>query len=167
MFSWGDDTGASEGRPKATRRAWPLRVCRHARAGSQPLCRLGPDASDHGHRQGEQLDQTEAAQRCGLTQPRMNDLLRGPVSRFSRTRWSTSQPQSGARCTSNCRPPEPPPKSQGNRALCAQPTNCATPAWLKPEPSARTPRDARSAAHPVFTLFSIQRPLRRCLLIHG
>lgn len=27
--------------------------------------------------------QTEAAQRCGLTQPRMNDLLRGRVSRFS------------------------------------------------------------------------------------
>ena len=27
--------------------------------------------------------QTEAAQRCGVTQPRMNDLLRGRVSRFS------------------------------------------------------------------------------------
>ena len=27
--------------------------------------------------------QTEAAQRCGITQPRMNDLLRGRVSRFS------------------------------------------------------------------------------------
>jgi predicted XRE-type DNA-binding protein len=27
--------------------------------------------------------QTEAAQRCGVTQPRMNDLLRGCVSRFS------------------------------------------------------------------------------------
>jgi predicted XRE-type DNA-binding protein len=27
--------------------------------------------------------QTEAAQRCGFTQPRMNDLLRGRVSRFS------------------------------------------------------------------------------------
>ena len=26
---------------------------------------------------------TEAAQRCGVTQPRMNDLLRGRVSRFS------------------------------------------------------------------------------------
>ncbi len=25
----------------------------------------------------------EAAQRCGVTQPRMNDLLRGRVSRFS------------------------------------------------------------------------------------
>jgi predicted XRE-type DNA-binding protein len=27
--------------------------------------------------------QTEAASRCGVTQPRMNDLLRGRVSRFS------------------------------------------------------------------------------------
>lgn len=27
--------------------------------------------------------QAKAAQRCGVTQPRMNDLLRGRVSRFS------------------------------------------------------------------------------------
>jgi predicted XRE-type DNA-binding protein len=27
--------------------------------------------------------QAEAAQRCGVTQPRINDLLRGRVSRFS------------------------------------------------------------------------------------
>jgi predicted XRE-type DNA-binding protein len=27
--------------------------------------------------------QTEAARRCGVTQPRMNDLLRGSISRFS------------------------------------------------------------------------------------
>ena len=27
--------------------------------------------------------QTEAASRCGVTQPRINDLLRGRVSRFS------------------------------------------------------------------------------------
>ncbi len=27
--------------------------------------------------------QTEAAHRCGVTQPRINDLLRGRVSRFS------------------------------------------------------------------------------------
>ena len=27
--------------------------------------------------------QTEAAEHCGVTQPRMNDLLRGRVSRFS------------------------------------------------------------------------------------
>lgn len=27
--------------------------------------------------------QAEAAKRCGITQPRMNDLLRGRVSRFS------------------------------------------------------------------------------------
>ena len=27
--------------------------------------------------------QTQAANRCGVTQPRMNDLLRGRVSRFS------------------------------------------------------------------------------------
>jgi predicted XRE-type DNA-binding protein len=27
--------------------------------------------------------QTEAAQRCGVTQPRINDLLRSRVSRFS------------------------------------------------------------------------------------
>ena len=27
--------------------------------------------------------QTEAAQHCGITQPRMNDLLRGRISKFS------------------------------------------------------------------------------------
>ena len=27
--------------------------------------------------------QSEAAQRCGITQPRMNDLLRGRISKFS------------------------------------------------------------------------------------
>jgi predicted XRE-type DNA-binding protein len=27
--------------------------------------------------------QTEAARRCGVTQPRMNDMLRGRISRFS------------------------------------------------------------------------------------
>jgi len=27
--------------------------------------------------------QVEAARRCGITQPRMNDLLRGRISRFS------------------------------------------------------------------------------------
>ena len=27
--------------------------------------------------------QSEAARRCGVTQPRMNDLLRGRISRFS------------------------------------------------------------------------------------
>ena len=27
--------------------------------------------------------QTEAARQCGITQPRMNDLLRGRISRFS------------------------------------------------------------------------------------
>jgi predicted XRE-type DNA-binding protein len=32
---------------------------------------------------GSNWTQTEAAQRCGVTQPRMNDLLRGRVSRFS------------------------------------------------------------------------------------
>lgn len=32
---------------------------------------------------GSGRTQTGAAQRCGVTQPRMNDLLRGRVSRFS------------------------------------------------------------------------------------
>jgi predicted XRE-type DNA-binding protein len=32
---------------------------------------------------GSGWTQAEAAQRCGVTQPRMNDLLRGRVSRFS------------------------------------------------------------------------------------
>ena len=33
--------------------------------------------------QAEGWKQVEAAERCGVTQPRMNDLLRGHVSRFS------------------------------------------------------------------------------------
>jgi predicted XRE-type DNA-binding protein len=31
----------------------------------------------------QEWTQVEAARRCGLTQPRINDLLRGRVSRFS------------------------------------------------------------------------------------
>ena len=33
--------------------------------------------------QAQGWTQAEAAQRCGVTQPRMNDLLRGRISRFS------------------------------------------------------------------------------------
>jgi predicted XRE-type DNA-binding protein len=33
--------------------------------------------------QAEGWKQVEAAERCGVTQPRVNDLLRGRVSRFS------------------------------------------------------------------------------------
>ena len=32
---------------------------------------------------GKDWTQAEAAKRCGVTQPRINDLLRGKVSRFS------------------------------------------------------------------------------------
>ena len=31
----------------------------------------------------KKLTQAEAAQHCGITQPRMNDMLRGRISRFS------------------------------------------------------------------------------------
>lgn len=31
----------------------------------------------------QEWSQTEAARRCGVTQPRINDLLRGRISRFS------------------------------------------------------------------------------------
>jgi predicted XRE-type DNA-binding protein len=31
----------------------------------------------------QRCTQAEAARRCGVTQPRMNDLLRGRISRFS------------------------------------------------------------------------------------
>ena len=37
--------------------------------------------ADFAHEAG--WTQAEAARRCGVTQPRMNDLLRGRVSRFS------------------------------------------------------------------------------------
>jgi predicted XRE-type DNA-binding protein len=33
--------------------------------------------------EANQWTQTEAAKRCGVTQPRINDLLRGRISRFS------------------------------------------------------------------------------------
>jgi predicted XRE-type DNA-binding protein len=33
--------------------------------------------------QGNRWTQAEAAARCGVTQPRINDLLRGRISRFS------------------------------------------------------------------------------------
>src|ERR1019366_6133828 len=35
--------------------------------------------------------QAEAASRCGVTQPRIDDLIRGRVSRSRWTRWSTSR----------------------------------------------------------------------------
>ena len=46
-----------------------------ARAGL--MQKIAAIVQDHG------WTQTEAARRCGVTQPRMNDLLRGRVSRFS------------------------------------------------------------------------------------
>ena len=33
------------------------------------------------------LTQTEAAKLCGVTQPRVNDILRGRISRFSLDAW--------------------------------------------------------------------------------
>jgi predicted XRE-type DNA-binding protein len=33
--------------------------------------------------ESQNLTQTQAAKQCGITQPRMNDLLRGRISRFS------------------------------------------------------------------------------------
>ena len=33
--------------------------------------------------EGRHWTQSEAADRCGITQPRMNDLLRGRISKFS------------------------------------------------------------------------------------
>jgi predicted XRE-type DNA-binding protein len=33
--------------------------------------------------ESQDLTQTQAAQQCGITQPRMSDLLRGRISRFS------------------------------------------------------------------------------------
>jgi predicted XRE-type DNA-binding protein len=37
--------------------------------------------------EAEGWKQVEAAERCGVTQPRINDLLRGRVSRFRSMRW--------------------------------------------------------------------------------
>jgi predicted XRE-type DNA-binding protein len=45
------------------------------------VCRT--DAANRSHLKREWLDATEAASHCGVTQPRINDLLRGRVSRFS------------------------------------------------------------------------------------
>lgn len=39
----------------------------------------------------ERWTQVEAARQCGVTQPRINDLLRGRVSRFSLVNISTAQ----------------------------------------------------------------------------
>lgn len=33
--------------------------------------------------ESQHLTQTQAAQQCGITQPRMNDLLQGKISKFS------------------------------------------------------------------------------------
>ena len=47
------------------------------RARSELMRQIAAIVNDSG------LTQTAAAERCGVTQPRMNDLLRGRVSRFS------------------------------------------------------------------------------------
>ena len=47
------------------------------RARAELMQKIAAIVQDHG------WTQIEAAQRCGVTQPRMNDLLRGRVSRFS------------------------------------------------------------------------------------
>ncbi len=43
----------------------------------------GPDASARRADRGHRLEAGRAAEHCGVTQPRINDLLRGRVSRFS------------------------------------------------------------------------------------
>jgi len=47
------------------------------RARAELMQKIAAIVRDHG------WTQIEAARRCGVTQPRMNDLLRGRVSRFS------------------------------------------------------------------------------------
>lgn len=47
------------------------------RARAELMQKIAAIVQDHG------WTQSEAARRCGVTQPRMNDLLRGRVSRFS------------------------------------------------------------------------------------
>jgi predicted XRE-type DNA-binding protein len=47
------------------------------RARAELMQKIAAIVQDHG------WTQIEAARRCGVTQPRMNDLLRGRVSRFS------------------------------------------------------------------------------------
>jgi predicted XRE-type DNA-binding protein len=60
-------------RPKIGPRSAPVRICTASTAGA----RLGRAVDFFA------ASQTEAARRCGVTQPRINDLLRGRVSRFS------------------------------------------------------------------------------------
>ena len=50
--------------------------------------------------------QIEAAQRCGVTQPRISDLLRGRVSRFSLDALVNIATALGGGCTSNSEQPE-------------------------------------------------------------
>lgn len=47
------------------------------RARAELMQKIAVIVQDHG------WTQVQAARRCGVTQPRMNDLLRGRVSRFS------------------------------------------------------------------------------------
>ena len=47
------------------------------RARAELMQKIGTRLKKHG------WTQSEAASRCGVTQPRINDLLRGRVSRFS------------------------------------------------------------------------------------
>jgi len=51
--------------------------------------------------------QAEAPSRCGVTQPRINDLLRAGFRAFRWTRWSTLRLHWVAGCVSILRRPEP------------------------------------------------------------
>ncbi len=57
--------------------------CGHSRRGGEPASAGGADAYDCGDCEEAGWTQTEAAERCGVTQPRMSDLVRGRVSQFS------------------------------------------------------------------------------------
>jgi predicted XRE-type DNA-binding protein len=58
-------------------------ACRYSGAGSQSTHQGRAHAEIAAIVKDSGWTQTEAASRCGVTQPRMNDLLRGRVSRFS------------------------------------------------------------------------------------
>ena len=48
------------------------------------------------------MDAGKRPRRCGVTQPRINDLLQGASRAFRSTRSSTSRPRSVGASTSNC-----------------------------------------------------------------
>ena len=100
--------------------------------------------------------QAEAARRCGITQPRINDLLRGRLSRFSldalvNIATAAERKPSGGACTWSSRPLRDPSAGEGRLPRECNRANGADRTARRRDrvsSSGAAPRTRREPAHP-------------------